>query len=129
MGEDASKVIVFFDGGCGLCSREIYILRKLDTNSNVRWINIDKNRDLLERFGISYIDAMRSLHVVNHQGQIETGVAGFLCVWNVLPILKWAPAFIRFTRSKVFLERCYQRFAEKRFESRILGRQCVLVKR
>jgi predicted DCC family thiol-disulfide oxidoreductase YuxK len=127
MSEDKLPVIVFFDGGCGLCSREISVLKKLDTNSNVRWINIDENGALLESYGISYIDAMRRFHVVNQQGQIEIGVAGFLCLWRVLPTLKWVPSLVRFTRSKGFLEHCYQRFADKRFKSRLAGTQCVAV--
>lgn len=127
MSEDKKLVIVFFDGGCGLCSREISVLKKLDTNSNVRWINIDENGDLLESYGISYIDAMRRFHVVNRQGQIEIGVEGFLCLWRVLPTLKWVPSLIRITRSKGFLEHCYRRFADKRFKSRLAGTQCVPV--
>ena len=46
-------IIVFYDGKCGLCSKEINYYRKIAPNDIFDWQDITKSADELKKEGIS----------------------------------------------------------------------------
>jgi hypothetical protein len=56
------KTIMFYDGGCPLCSREIKHYRRLDSAGRIDWIDISRDASLLQAMGITLETAMARLH-------------------------------------------------------------------
>lgn len=81
----ASGMMVYYDGGCPLCSREIRVMRRLDRNRRLSFLDItrhdvgDMDRDAL----------LRRFHVRGADGQTVSGAAAFAAVWRELPALSW----------------------------------------
>ena len=80
-----NKTIVFYDGGCSLCSKEIDHYRRCDRNMLIDWIDIQTDTNLLQQLGIHYTDAMRELHVLRWDGVVVRGAAAFASIWSKLP--------------------------------------------
>lgn len=116
--------IVFFDGGCPLCRREIRHYRRLRARSLVRWIDIGEDRLLLAELGISYAQAMRRLHVVDRRGRVVDGVRAFVAMWAELPGYRHLATLVRGSRALPVLERLYARFADRRYARRCDEARC-----
>jgi len=69
------KPMVFFDGGCPLCRREVAHYRFLDRRNRVGWIDISRAADLLLQYGIDRGAAMRRLHALDERGRVVSGVS------------------------------------------------------
>ena len=117
-------VIVFFDGGCGLCSREIRLLRRFDLHRQVQWIDINLDMSLLNAFGIDYRQAMRRFHVLDPAGVLRVGAPAFVALWSVLPLFSLLARLIHLTRTVEMLDKVYEQFAERRFRARLRCSTC-----
>jgi len=113
------QTITFYDGGCPLCRREVQHYRRIDHASAVQWIDIDTEGDLLEEFGITRATAMSRFHVLDQEGQMQTGAAAFVALWSALPYYRWLARFMRSLGLIPFLDRIYEPFARWR-----LARRC-----
>ena len=101
-----AKVIIWYDGGCPLCTREIALMRRLDRRRAIDFRDVSPanaicpldRRELLARFHAS------------EDGVMLSGAAAFAAMWRAIPLLKplgWA------ARNRVvlrLLERLYIRF-------------------
>lgn len=74
------KPMMFFDGGCAPCRREVAHYRSLDRENRVRWIDISREVDLLSRYGIDRDAAMRRLHALDERGHVVAGASAFVAV-------------------------------------------------
>ena len=81
-----TDLIVWHDGACPLCRREIALMRRLDTRGAIRFVDasdrwhpkscpIDR-RDLLARFHSS------------ENGELHSGAAAFAAMWRAIPLLR-----------------------------------------
>ena len=78
-------LIVWWDGSCPLCRREIGLMRKLDRHGSISFINavaapsadcpVDR-RELLGWFH------------VQEDGQMLSGAAAFAAMWRTIPVLR-----------------------------------------
>lgn len=63
-------------------------MRRLDKAGSIEWIDIHSGDKELSKAGISHAQAMRSLHVINENGQTHKGVPAFLLLWEKLPVYR-----------------------------------------
>jgi predicted DCC family thiol-disulfide oxidoreductase YuxK len=80
-----ANLIVWYDGDCPLCRREVALMRKLDVHGRIDWVNlvaatptacpIDR-AELLARFHAS------------EGGQLLSGAAAFAAMWRAIPLLR-----------------------------------------
>lgn len=113
--------IVFYDGGCPLCRREINHYRRLDRQCSIDWVDITRQPQLLERYGLTSEQAMQRLHVLDQSKHWHTGSDGFALLWSRLPGYRWFTAFLKRTGLLRLLEPWYNRFARWRHKRRSLG--------
>ena len=78
------KLIVWYDGACPLCTREIALMRWLDRREAIDFVNlVDSenacpiNRDLL----------LARLHAME-DGSLLSGAAAFAAMWRAIPLLR-----------------------------------------
>ena len=75
-------ITVFYDGKCSLCSAEINYYKKISSKLIFNWEDISQSKDKLDLLGVSSIDALKLMHVVDHQGKIHIGVDAFILMWQ-----------------------------------------------
>ncbi len=80
-----AKLLVWYDGGCPLCLREIALMRRLDRRGAIDFVDAIKvsaeacpidRRALLARFH------------ANENGQLLSGAAAFAAMWRAIPVLR-----------------------------------------
>ena len=108
-------ITVFYDGKCGLCSREIGHYMKICPASMFIWRDIANEPQHLKKINVSQSNALKRLHVTDHNGKMHVGIDAFITIWRNLP--RWhLLAFvcgipgIRFILSKI-----YNGFADWKF--------------
>ena len=108
-------ITVFYDGKCGLCSKEINHYIKIAPEGIFNWQDITKDNAKLREIGISLAEGLKLLHATDNQNKIHIGIDAFILIWKQLN--KWhflaklisLPVFYQVT--KVF----YNVFANWRF--------------
>ena len=79
-----TAVTVWYDGGCPLCTREIALMRRLDTRGAIRFLDVASpdavcpidRRELLARFH------------AREDGVMLSGAAAFAAMWRAIPVLR-----------------------------------------
>ena len=107
-------ISVFYDGNCSLCSKEIGFYRKITKNHPFIWIDLSNN-NVIENESFSKIDALKLLHVKDHNNNLYIGVPAFIVIWKNIPILKWL-GFVA-TKPIIYWTLCtlYKIFSKWRF--------------
>ena len=113
-----NKTLVFYDGDCRLCCKEIEHYRRCDRNRVIDWIDIHTDRNLLQQLGIKYADAMRELHVLRWDGVMVRGAAAFASIWTKLPRYSLFGKLLYRFHMVPLMNWFYRRFAQWRFIKR-----------
>lgn len=112
------KPVVFYDGGCPLCRREIAHYRRIDSDRQLCWVDIHAHPETLQTYGLSMTEAMRRMHVMKSDGSMVSGAAAFIAMWRSLP--RYRPLAWVISLPGVFwlAEQAYSRFARWRWNGR-----------
>ena len=77
-------ITVFYDGKCGLCAREISYYRRIAPDGIFAWLDVSESAEVLEREGVSLVQALQLLHVKDDAGRLHVGVDAFIVIWQSL---------------------------------------------
>lgn len=104
------NVIVWYDGACPLCVREIALMRKLD------WRKVIDFRDIAPENAVCPSDRLLMLARLHasENGVLLNGAAAFAAMWRAIPLLKPLGLLARNTWVLHLLERLYVRFLKIR---------------
>ena len=80
-------VKVFYDGKCGLCSKEINYYIKIAPSNTFEWLDIANNPSELKNIKISQHDALMFLHAQDENLKLKVGVDAFILMWSKLKYL------------------------------------------
>ena len=117
---------MFYDGGCPLCRREVDHYRRLDKTHRVRWQDIAQAVSELEQRGIRAQDALARLHVIDRNGDLQTGAWAFAAVWDELPGYHWIARVLRGLHLIPVIDFVYRGFAPWRLRRRCRSGGCAL---
>ena len=121
--------IVFYDGSCPLCSREIAHYRRLRGAESLQWVDIARAEDLQAVYGLGRGTAMARFHVLDTAGKWQTGAWGFAELWSHLPAYRWLAVTLHALRLLPLLDRAYSRFAVWRLRHNCQTAACRSIKR
>jgi len=78
------QVLVWFDGSCPLCRREIAFMRRLDKASAIEFIDVvsEEANCPLDRGTL-----LARFHA-QEGGQLYSGAAAFAAMWRAIPMLR-----------------------------------------
>ena len=108
--------IVYFDGKCGLCSKEISYYQKIAPKGVFEWQDIAHDASALKPLNISQADALRLLHAKDKKGEMHIGVDAFILIWNELSIgWRFLSVLAGLPMIRPILGWVYRRFASYRF--------------
>lgn len=78
-------ITIFYDGKCGLCSREIKHYRRIARSGVFDWIDITVNPEPFEKRGFAVTAGLKALHVLDESDTMHQGIAAFAVIWRKLP--------------------------------------------
>lgn len=108
-------ITVFYDGKCGLCSKEINHYRKIAPNGIFDWKDITEYADDLKKEGISLSEGLKLLHAKDEEGLMHVGVDAFILLWKQLKRWRILALFIRLPIINQIANVLYRSFANWRF--------------
>ena len=79
-----TELIIWYDGGCPLCTREIALMRKLDKRKAITFVDA-KTEDLI--CPIDRSDLLSRFHA-REDGKMLSGAAAFAAMWRAIPGLR-----------------------------------------
>ena len=91
---------VFYDSLCPLCNKEIEMLRRLDSEDKVHFIDITDSSFSPESYNRRIEDFVGTMHGLDRRGRMLTGLAVFRMVyselgvgwiyrWTGWPLIRW----------------------------------------
>src|SRR6516164_7351318 len=79
-----APLIVFYDGLCPLCSREMEHYSRRVGDDAVRFVDITAADFVADAYGVDPVRIHKLMHV-SVGGRILTGVDAFTALWQVVP--------------------------------------------
>ena len=112
----SNTIKVYFDGNCGLCSKEINYYKKIAKKNIFEWVNIYTHDTDLKKFGITKSEALMELHALDENGKMYKGVDSFILIWKNLSFF-WSILGILVSFYPIYLTAkfAYRKFAIQRF--------------
>ena len=111
-----NTIKVYFDGNCGLCSKEINYYSKIDKKNIFEWVNIYTQDTDLKKLGITKSEALMELHALDENGKMYKGVDSFILIWKNISFF-WSILGILVSFYPIYLTAkfAYRKFAIQRF--------------
>jgi predicted DCC family thiol-disulfide oxidoreductase YuxK len=106
-----AEVIVWFDGGCPLCRREIGVMRRLDRAGAIQFLDVaspDAGSCPLDR-----AELLARFHAME-DGRLVSGAAAFAAMWRAIPALRPIGLLARNPLALRILEAAYRMFLRVR---------------
>jgi len=107
---------VYYDGKCGLCSREIGYYKRLNPRTSIVWNDIATHPELLQGTGMSQSDALLYLRVRGEDGAIKTGLDAFLVMWRQFRGWRLLASLAALPGVYQGVSFAYRKFADRRFK-------------
>lgn len=120
------RPVMFYDGGCRICRREVAFYRRLDRAGQVRWHDITLDTEPLAVLGVGQGEAQVRLHALDRQGRLRVGAAGFVAVWRELPYWRWLARLADLPGMVGLMDAIYRPYARWRFRRRCAQGACHL---
>lgn len=109
---------MFYDGGCPKCLRGVRQYQRLDWARRIAWVDVTREPETLETYGIDFATAMEHLHVLDRDGQVVSGMYAFATVWSDLPYYRSLARCLRVLGALPVLDWGYRRLTRGRFARR-----------
>ena len=117
--ESMSEVLVWFDGGCPLCRREIALMRRLDRRRAITFLDVTRDDTACP---IDRAALLARFHA-REDGRTLSGAAAFAAMWRAIPWLRPLGLAARNPRVLAALESLYCRFLKLRPKLQRLARR------
>jgi len=107
------KLILFYDGSCPLCAKEILLLKKYDTRNEIQFedITLDNFSDRFSNIDLAKADAI--IHGQLPDGKVITGMDVTFLAWEIVNHNKWLRLF-KLPLLRPITDWCYLFFAKHR---------------
>ena len=114
-----SELVVWHDGGCPLCRREIALMRRLDRRGAIRFVDASAGDD---QCPIDRGELLARFHA-RENGTMLSGAAAFAAMWRAIPLLRPLGLAARRPWVLMLLERGYRGFRRIRPRLQRLARR------
>lgn len=118
-----NQLLVFFDGECPLCKREIKFLESIIHVGNAKFLDISEEKFEFDKYNKTYSLLMSEIHALKSDGTWLTGMEVFREVYS-LTKFRYLVKLTRLPLIKQIFNICYSIFAKNRLK--LTGRQCKI---
>ena len=105
-----TELLVWYDGGCPLCRREIALMQRLDRAKAIRFLDVTSSETACP---IGRAALLARFHAVE-DGCLLSGAAAFAAMWRAIPWLRPLGLVARLPPVLAILERLYGLFLRLR---------------
>jgi predicted DCC family thiol-disulfide oxidoreductase YuxK len=88
-------IVVFHDGVCQLCSREISLLEKLADPAGMQFVDIANPAFDAAAHGVDPLAVHRHMHVRDAEGNLQVGLDALITMWRPVPYFRHLAFFSR----------------------------------
>ena len=90
MNQENAKIIVYYDGACPKCVKDMTNYQKLagKAGENVCWFDITNQKEQLQKLGIDPYKALTELHIKDENQQILSELDAYILLMSKVPRLK-----------------------------------------
>jgi len=106
-----TALTVWFDGACPLCTREIALMRRLDSQSAIDFVDVAAPGAACP---IDRAELLARFHAQEAGGPMMSGAAAFAAMWRAIPLLRPLGVAAQFPPVLWLLERAYRLFLRAR---------------
>lgn len=86
---EAQELVVYYDGGCPVCTREIAFYRSRPGADGCNWVDASSSAPEALGPGLTTERALARMHVRRADGMLLSGAAAFAELWRRMPGLRW----------------------------------------
>lgn len=108
-------IAVYYDGKCGLCSREIGYFKTRPPKRPIVWHDIANDPSSLADTGLSQAEALLYMRVRDETGALRTGVDAFIVLWGQFSGWSMLARLVSVPGIYPLADRLYRMFAQRRF--------------
>ncbi|WP_422020541.1 thiol-disulfide oxidoreductase DCC family protein [Roseibium sp.] len=108
-------ISVYYDGKCGLCSKEINFFKRRTPKHPILWHDIANDPAQLEGTGVSQAEALMFMHVRDAEGVMRTEVDAFIALWRQFSGWSFLSRFVSLPGIYQLAGVLYRVFAKVRF--------------
>ncbi|MTH96280.1 DUF393 domain-containing protein [Roseibium sp. RKSG952] len=108
-------ITVYFDGKCGLCTREINYFKRRQAQKSIIWQDIARHPEDLQGRGITQTEALMMMHVEDDAGHLHKGVDAFIVMWGQFRGWNLLAKFVSLPGIRPAAGALYRVFAKRRF--------------
>jgi len=83
------KLIVYYDGLCRICHREIMHYLRLSGSERIDWQDISEASFDAAGVGLDPVAVTKNFHARTCDGRLLVGVEAFIAIWELLPRYGW----------------------------------------
>ncbi len=105
-----SKLTVWYDQGCPLCRREIALMRRLDRQGRINFVDATNPESICP---LDRADLLARFHAMD-DGKLLSGAAAFAAMWRAIPLLWPLGMAAKLPGAQRLLEWAYVRFLKVR---------------
>lgn len=105
------KLRVWFDGACPLCLREIGLMKRLDRDHAIDFVDVSEDAD--PTCPVDQSELLARFHA-EEDGEVLSGAAAFAAMWRAIPRLRWLGRLARNHTVLRVLEWLYVQFLKVR---------------
>lgn len=114
--KDFFVIKVFYDGKCGLCSKEINHYKNIAPENIFEWIDITEiSEESLNKENLDTLSCLKLFHVKDNEGKFHTRVDAFIIIWNQLNKWRKLATIVKLPLIYSFAKIIYSLFAKWRF--------------
>jgi predicted DCC family thiol-disulfide oxidoreductase YuxK len=114
MADSVADCVVYFDGACPLCRREIAHYRGQKGAESIAWVDAANCEPAALGNGLSRDTALSRLYARRTDGSLVSGVAAFAMIWTRLPAYRRLAPFVSLRPVMAVLELGYAAFLRLR---------------
>jgi len=115
-----TELVVWFDGDCPLCRREIAVMRRLDHRRVIQFTDVSRGE--ATDCPIDRAMLLARFHA-REDGRVLSGAAAFAAMWRAIPMLRPFGVMARNRRVLAVLEHAYVAFLRVRPRLQRLARR------
>ena len=109
-------IIVFYDGKCGLCRREIDHYKRIAPQDIFEWSDITTTPNAFTSLGFLVSDGLLALHVLDASQKMHIGIGAFIIIWKNIPRWKIIGVLMSLPIIRPLANIAYKHFASWRFK-------------
>ena len=108
-------ITVYYDGKCGLCSKEISYYKKLANKDKLKWIDLTNDDKEFIGYGYKKSDGLKILHAKDEEDNFYLGIDAFIVIWKNIKYWKLLSYIVSIPIIYQIAKFFYSKFAKWRF--------------